>query len=301
MYPLWRRYWITYLGLILVPWMAWGQEQIRLVEVWKVTEGLSKPESVVYDAQRNVLYLSNINGKGAAKDGNGYITKLTPDGQIVAKAWVGGLHAPKGLAMANGTLYAADIDTLVAIDPVTGSIVARYAAKGAKFLNDVAVDRAGHVYVSDTRASAVYKLAGSELRLWLQDDHIRQPNGLYATDDALIVAAGDKTADKPGRARYLHAVSWDTKAIRPVTDRTPIGGLDAVEPDGRGGYFLTDWAAGTPIHFTPTTGAKLLQNFGKGTADLDYVPHTHMLFLPVMMSHQLIALRVEALHVESSH
>ena len=293
MHPLCRRYWIACLGLILMPVLAWGQAQVRVVEVWKVNEGLSKPESVVYDVQRHVLYLSNINGQGGDKDGNGYITKLAMDGTILSKMWVSGLHAPKGLAIANSTLYAADIDVLVAIDPDTGKIKARYAAKGAKFLNDVTIDSAGHVYVSDSHTSALYKLSGTDLQVWLQDDDIQQPNGLYATADALIVAAGDRTADQPGNARYLQRVSLSTKAIRPVTDRTPIGSLDAAVPDGNGGYFLTDWSAGTLMYYTPATGPTLLQRFGKGTADLHYVPHTQMLFLPVMMSHELIALRVE--------
>jgi hypothetical protein len=46
------------------------------------------------------------------KDGNGFISKLGPDGKVVTMEWVKGLDGPTGLALANGKLYAADVDRL---------------------------------------------------------------------------------------------------------------------------------------------------------------------------------------------
>jgi hypothetical protein len=93
----------------------------RLELIWE-TQGFNNPESVVYDASNDVLFVSNVNGSGVEKDGNGYISKILTDGTVIRKQWVVGLNAPKGLAIYEDTLYVADIDTLVAVDIASGTI-----------------------------------------------------------------------------------------------------------------------------------------------------------------------------------
>ena len=46
------------------------------------TEGFSTPESVLYDAEQQVWFVSNINGGPSAKDDNGFISRLTVAGAI---------------------------------------------------------------------------------------------------------------------------------------------------------------------------------------------------------------------------
>jgi hypothetical protein len=87
--------------------------------------------------------VSNVNGDPMKKDGNGFISKLGPNGKIVAIEWVKGLDSPTGLALANGKLYAADVDRIAEIDLSKGEITNRYEAPGSKFLNDLAADKSG--------------------------------------------------------------------------------------------------------------------------------------------------------------
>ena len=58
----------------------------------KIT-GLDTPESVLYDADGDRYFISNI-GAGApaplALDNNGYIAIATPDGKITTQKWVAG-------------------------------------------------------------------------------------------------------------------------------------------------------------------------------------------------------------------
>ena len=97
-----------------------------------------------------IAYVSNVAGKPTDKDGNGFISKISlKDGKVVTLEWATGLDAPKGLALVGDTLYAADIDKLAEINTKTGKIVALHDAPGATFLNDVAADGKGNVYVSD--------------------------------------------------------------------------------------------------------------------------------------------------------
>src|SRR3989304_8228704 len=63
--------------------------------------GLQTPGSVLYDAAEDVYLVSNINGSPTAADGNGFISRLGPEGQVLALTWIGGaragvaLHAPQ--------------------------------------------------------------------------------------------------------------------------------------------------------------------------------------------------------------
>ena len=257
--------------------------------VWELTEGIDRPESVAFDATTNALYLSNIVGNGTDKDGNGYIAKVAPDGSSIDSTWVVGLDGPKGVDIGNGKLYAADIDQLVEIDIATAQITARYPAAGALFLNDVSVAPDGAVYVSDMNMATVWRLKDGAFEKWLEGDAIRSPNGLFAEADRLLIAANGTAIENPGSARYLMAISYADKSVTPLRDTVGIGSLDAIEPDGRGGYILSDWGAGKVLHYTVEAGAREILQESQGTADLEYVPAQRMLYLPIMMSDRLVA------------
>ena len=53
---------------------------------WRVTEGISTPESVLYDAAADRYLVSNINGKPVDADNNGYITEISGDGKVTVDA-----------------------------------------------------------------------------------------------------------------------------------------------------------------------------------------------------------------------
>jgi hypothetical protein len=65
---------------------------------WEVTDGVQAPESAYFDAASGFVFVSNIGGGGPTdKDGDGYLSKWTPDGQVVAAKWISGLNSPKGI------------------------------------------------------------------------------------------------------------------------------------------------------------------------------------------------------------
>jgi hypothetical protein len=59
--------------------------------LWNLAD-FDAPERAYYDAPSGALFISSINGDMTAKDGNGYISRLTPDGGIVNRRWVTGLR-----------------------------------------------------------------------------------------------------------------------------------------------------------------------------------------------------------------
>src|SRR5215471_17539422 len=129
-------------------------------------------------AVTTTLIVSNINGAVMQKDGNGFISRLTADGKMLERQWVKGLNSPTGLALHDRTLYAADVDQLIEINAASGEILKRYDAKGAVFLNDVAVDDAGTAYVSDTPMNTIWRLKDGGFEPWLANDALNGPNGL---------------------------------------------------------------------------------------------------------------------------
>src|SRR5690606_3169747 len=120
-------------------------------EAWQA-DGFGRPESVIFDNARNVLYVSNV-GEGE-EEGNGYISKVTHDGRVTQAQWVTGLKGPKGMAVYDDRLYVSDVDRLVAIDIEAGEVAETWDAPESEFLNDVAADSEGRIFMSDMDGNA---------------------------------------------------------------------------------------------------------------------------------------------------
>src|SRR4051794_36854678 len=112
--------------LLMVSFSSSGlfAQKHQLVKKWETDSLLKVPESVLFDKNKNVLYVSNIDGKDPwGKDGKGSIGKVGTDGKIIAAVWVTNLNAPKGMGLLNDQLYVADIDNVVVIDINKGAII----------------------------------------------------------------------------------------------------------------------------------------------------------------------------------
>ncbi|WP_108681315.1 SMP-30/gluconolactonase/LRE family protein [Methyloceanibacter sp. wino2] len=264
----------------------------ELKEVWRA-EGLRQPESVLFDPERNVLYVSNVDGGPTDKDGKGYIAKLTPDGKVETAEWVTGLNAPKGLGLYGDRLYVADVDRLVVIDIGTGEISKVYEAPDAKFLNDIAVDKDGRVFISDTLTNTIYALDGDAFGVWLRSAELAAPNGLYPDDGRLIVASWGKGEMMSAKPDHLRTVDLDSKEIANLGDGTPIGNLDGLAPDGAGDFLVTDWVAGALFRVQPSGKAERLLDLNQGTADLFYRSDEKLVMIPFMNDGVLVAYRLE--------
>ena len=264
-----------------------GKGQYKVTKQWETSKELRVPESVLYDEVRNALYVSNINGKSTEKNGQGFISKVSLDGEIAVLQWTTGLNAPKGSALYKDKLYVSDIDQVVEIDLNTGTIRAKYPAPGAQFLNDVAADAVGNVYVSDMSPenSAIYQLRQGRMTVWMKGPAISRPNGLSIEGTRLLVGnSGDGT---------LKAITLADKNISTIAH---VGsGIDGLRPDGRGNYVISDWqgktslvsASGTIIVLIDTTASKI------NAADLEYIPGKRLLLIPTFFDNRVMAYTVE--------
>lgn len=276
--------WLWGLSLLTFGFSVSAGETPRLIEQWSCA-GLDTPESVLYDSERDILYVSNISGDAKEKNGTGFISQVSVDGTLKTLKWASDLDAPKGMAIHGNRLYVSDIDQLVAIDLKTGKVLNRYPAEGAGFLNDVATDTAGHVYVSDSSEnnSVIYRLANETLDVWLRDPAVSRPNGLHMLSDRLLV--GNATSGD------LHAVMLDSGSINSIaTDST---GIDGLKPFG-GGYLISNWggktswitASGETVLLLDTTAEKVR------AADFEYIAALNLLIIPTFSDDRVVAYKV---------
>jgi sugar lactone lactonase YvrE len=219
--------------------------------------GFQGPESVRYDPDQDVFFVSNMTGYGSALDGNGYISRVSaanPDSaSILAQGGKDGviLDAPKGLALHGDTLWVADIHALRAFDRHTGAPLATidFAPLRAVQLNDVAIGTDGTIHVTDTGI-----IMGKDGVVHLGPDRIF----VVGPDRVISVAAEGAQLRRPngitwdaGRARWI-VVSFDPfvgeVASMPadMSSRTVLrsgkGQLDGVEVLRDGTILFTSWA-----------------------------------------------------------
>src|SRR5258708_11109132 len=132
-----------------------------------VRDSFKTPESVLYDVAADVYLVSNINGTPVAKDNNGFIPRVSPDGRVLALRFIEGgkngatLNAPKGMGIHGDTLFVADIDAVRMFSRTTGAALGARAVPGATFLNDLDVAPDGAVYFSDSGLKPDFSSSGT--------------------------------------------------------------------------------------------------------------------------------------------
>ena len=161
------------------------------LEVKWVVDGLNEPESAVFDKKNSAIYISNINGDPLKLDKNGFISKISVDGQILEKKWIKGLDAPKGMTIFNDHLFVADINKIWKINTLNKK-KQFFSVNGAGFLNDLVVDKKGRIYASDMFKNRIYQLKNENITIWKQSKLLDSPNGLLIEGNYLIIACWGK-------------------------------------------------------------------------------------------------------------
>jgi sugar lactone lactonase YvrE len=258
--------------------------RVSLTKAWTTPEDLTTCESTLYYPEEDIIFVSNINGKPQEKDGNGFISKLSTDGNIIELKWVDGLNAPKGMAIQNGKLYVSDISELVQIDLATATVTGRYTIEGASFLNDVAINNEGKVFVTGSDMGGIYTVEDDALVTWLEHEDFKRPNGLYAIEDTLFVAfAGDG---------IFRAVHMGTKEMTKLAEG--LGRSDGIAPDGKGNFFVSSWSGA--VFFIPEGQQPIeilnTEQQGLNSADIDYMKDEQLLLVPTFQGNTVEAYKV---------
>ena len=258
--------------------------------LWSINENIKAPESCYYNKSTGHLYISQIGeGGGMGKDGDGWISKYDLKGKLIKDKWAVGLNAPKGLRSDGSRIWVTDIDRIVSYNINSGVKEHDIKIDGAKFLNDLACSKDGTVYFSDMIASKIYQYKNKKISILIEGADIEHPNGLLVEGENLIIGAWGKEIQDDFTTKTLGrllSLNLKTKKITPITAK-PLGNLDGVESDGKGGYVVTDWIAGKVFHVQKSGAYKTLATFPKGAADHAFIADKKILILPEMLENKV--------------
>jgi DNA-binding beta-propeller fold protein YncE len=258
---------------------------------------LAGPETVVHDVDQDVYFVTNINGDPNAQDHNGYISKLSPAGEVIDRYFVDGrqpgveLHGPKGIAIGGDTLYVADVGGIRLFDRKTGEPKGSWPVPGSHFLNGIAVDPQGRVLVTETGIELlptgpvktgpyiVYAFdADGHATVLAQGDDLLGPNGIVAGPQGIYVVEfmGDE-----------HGVYKLDGGKKQLIGQLPFGELDglALLPDGS--FLVSSWFANGVYRLVPGEPPTLAIEHLTAPAGIAYDVVRHRILIPEVLAHRV--------------
>lgn len=261
---------------------------------------LDTPENAYWDAGSKSWFISNLGGEKVTieKDGYGWITRLDENGNVLKNRWVEGLDAPTGMSSHDGQLYVADRGVLVKIRIEDGKIEKKIPLPGSRFANDVAATPEGNIYISDTYENSIYRIDNKgNVEIFLQNEELECPNGLWVDGDDLIVATwGPMTNEasfETSRKGTLKTVNLKTKEIVAVGKGLPIANFDGVVKY-KGFYYATDWVGGRLLKISETGNVNEVLTGFVQMADLGIDPERGILLIPEMSKNRFIKVDLES-------
>ena len=274
---------------------AWSQDRVELSDA-----GFLGPESVLHAEGADVYLVSNVNGMPGEADGNGFISRVSPNGEVLELRWIDGeaegveLDAPKGMAIADGTLYVADIHSVRMFDSETGEPTGSVTIEGSDFLNDVAPAPDGGVYVTDTGVGADFQPTGNAAVYHVSSDGTFQqviaspelggPNGVITTADGDILTVSFGT---PG-----NIIRVSNGEISESTEMT-AGGFDGVVELEGGDLLVSSWSESAVLRISPDGSATPVVEGVEGPADIDYDAGRNQILIPLLQSNNVLFVPLE--------
>lgn len=211
--------------------------------------GFATPESVYHDTVADVYLVSNINGSPLEEDGNGFISRLSPDGEVIELNWIDGaaervtLNAPKGMTISGDTLFVADLTVVRLFNRETGEPIGEISVEGSSFLNDLATGPDGAVYLTDSGlqggeqgfvpsgTDAVYRIENGQAVAIAEGDALGRPNGVLVSGEAVWVVT------------FGSGALYEIVDMAPASEMTlPQGGLDGIVM-ADGDFLISSWDA----------------------------------------------------------
>jgi len=256
----------------------------------QITQDLQTPESVLYDADQDVYFISNINGNPTAVDDNGYISRVNAETLQGEMKWVEGgkanvtLNAPKGLAILGDTLYVCDLTVVRKFDRKTGAPKGEVAIPGSTFMNDAASDGKS-VYVSDsglkagaggnfepTGTDAVWQITADKPKQIAKGKDLKAPNGVEIADGKVwVVTFG---------ANELYQID---KGKKTNVTTLPKGSLDGLVHLADGSFLVSSWDAKAVYRGKPGGAFTAVIENVNSPADIGYDTKRKRVLIPHFM------------------
>ena len=252
-------------------------------KVWEISEGLEFPESVVYDKETNLLYVSNY--KRFVRNGSSYadcsISKVDLNGKIIDKDWIPNLSSPTGLFLKDGLLYIVERFGVAIYDIENDEMKVRHRIKHDFLINDITLDHENNIYVTEAGSNILYRIREGKVTSWIESDSIGDANGISFIDGKLYIGVNEDG--------FLKSIDTKTKQISNEY-HLGEGNIDGIKKRGdqllvslyqKGMRLINENGKITEFANTVSTGLHC--------ADFEYIPHKDMLIVPSLFDNTLTA------------
>lgn len=263
--------------LISLSYLTFSQ---KLEKLWSSSAELKTPESVVYIHDQEMLYVSNIGPTENLKNGDGFISLLSTEGEIENLYWVKGLNDPKGIAVSGKDIYVADLNELVVINYESAKIEKKYPFPKSKSLNDVTAGKNKTVFLSDILDQRIYQFFKGTISTLKNDTLLKFVNGIWFEDGKIY--AGNNS---------VWEIENDTLEMKELFCNT--GGIDGLQKIGPNEFIFSNWDGriflfknGEIIKLLDTSESKI------NTADIYYASELGILFVPTFNGNTIDAYKL---------
>jgi len=255
--------------------------------------GLKNPAGFIVDPATGQYFISNENGGPIERDNNGFITKLDEQGKIVQLKFIAGgtngvtLHAPKGMAILDKTLFVSDIDRVRSFDLATGRPLGEVdlSAVAVDFLTGLATDHAGLLYIADTGADMIVKVAvrnGAKATVFVKDPALAGPHGLavHPATGALVVVSWSE-----GKILEIAGDGAITVLFANSFFNARFGNLSGVDYDAFGNLYVADFSQGKVLRIDPEFRIQTIAEFLTTPAGVAIDRKNHLILVPYLTGH----------------
>ena len=193
----------------------------------------SGPESVTYDSVYNRYLVTNNNGKIMQRSSGGVVTDFVSSS--------GGTH---GLAIYNGVVYACQGSTVRGFTLSNAALVFTASITGASFLNGIAIDNSGIIYLSDFTNKRIYKLNSSNGAFWQYiTNTVSTPNGLALDPprNRLLICCW-------GGGAPVRSVNLADSSMT-ILITTPYSNCDGIKLDKYDNVYISTWGIQSVVRY----------------------------------------------------
>jgi sugar lactone lactonase YvrE len=202
-----------------------------------LAQSLSDIESAEFDPIQHRFLISNGSN----------VMEVNSSGQAIGEIGGGIPQSSYGMEVVGNTLFTIVGSAVKAYDLETGSLISSIAIAGAGFLNGMASDGDGRVWVTDFGANEIIEIDYTDLQNPSYTTAVSNtgvtPNGICydeANNRLVFVAWSGSNSD-------ITAVSLADYSLTTLVANASLNSIDGIDNDSDGNYFLASW---TPQRIT---------------------------------------------------
>jgi len=257
--------------------------------------GFETPESVEYYSKEDLYLVTNIHGNPLEKDGNGFVSKVKPDGTILNLKWIDGaiegvdLDAPKGAEIVGNYLYITDLQNIRIFELPSGKPHKTIHIKDSTFLNGITKADEDSVYVTDSGLKEGFAPSGTDtvyqidrngnVKSILKDPEMGRPNGIiHSNNELYIVTFGSGELFK-----------IDEQHIKQPMPKPSKAGLDGFVQLEDGTFLISSWGESAIYSYHKNKYEVLFKDLD-APADMGIDTKRNRLLIPLFKENKLVIL-----------